>query len=64
MLEAKHISKKIITLLKSANHGSTSLVHILNDLSEEFKIRTSVRQSDVLSPLLCNVLIDAYLQDP
>ncbi|KAI2644575.1 putative 149 kDa protein [Labeo rohita] len=60
-LEADHVPPKIISLLKSAYDGSTSLVRIRNDLSDEFEIKTGVRQGDVASPLLFNIVIDAIM---
>lgn len=49
-LEAEHVPKKIITLLKLACHGSPSFVCIWNDLSGELKIRTGVKQGNVVPP--------------
>ncbi|RXN27394.1 hypothetical protein ROHU_020086 [Labeo rohita] len=47
-LEADHVPPKIISLLKSAYDGSTSLVRIQSDFFDldEFKIKTGVRQDD------------------
>ncbi|RXN18971.1 hypothetical protein ROHU_007542 [Labeo rohita] len=61
-IEADHVPLKIISLLKSAYDGSTSLVRIRNDLSDEFEIKTGVRQGDVASPLLFNIVIDAIMR--
>lgn len=47
-LEAEHVPKKITTLLKLAYHGSSSFVRIRNVFSGEFKIRTGVRQGNVV----------------
>ncbi|KAL0153085.1 hypothetical protein M9458_051610, partial [Cirrhinus mrigala] len=61
-LEADHVPPKIISLLKSAYDGSTSLVRIRSDLSDEFEIKTGVRQGGVASPLLFNIVIDAIMR--
>uniref|UniRef100_A0A8C4T6W1 Reverse transcriptase n=1 Tax=Erpetoichthys calabaricus TaxID=27687 RepID=A0A8C4T6W1_ERPCA len=49
-------------LLQALYDGSTSSVRIQNDMSEEFPIRTGVRQGDVASPLLFNIVIDAIMR--
>ncbi|KAL0192339.1 hypothetical protein M9458_010635, partial [Cirrhinus mrigala] len=49
-LEADHVPPKIISLLKSAN------------LSDEFEIKTGIRQGDVASLLLFNIVIDAIMR--
>ena len=51
-LETEHKLDKIIRLLKATYHGSTSVVRIRAELSEEFTIKTGVRQGDIASPLL------------
>ena len=53
---------KVITLLQTAFNGSTSQVRIRNELSEEFTIQTGVRQGDVVSPLLFNIIVDAIMR--
>ena len=53
---------KIIQLLRLSYNGSTSSIRIRNDLSEEFVIQTGVRQGDVASPLLFNIVIDSIMR--
>ncbi|CAI5653223.1 unnamed protein product [Oreochromis niloticus] len=60
-LAAEHIPLKIIELLRTAYNGSTSQVRIRDEVSEEFPIMTGVRQGDVVSPLLFNIIIDAIM---
>jgi hypothetical protein len=62
-LEVEHIPPKIVALLKAVYDGSTSSVRIRNDLSEEFAVNTGVRQGDVVSPLLFNIVIDAIMRE-
>ena len=62
-LEIEHVPRKVITLLQTSYNGSTSQVQIRNDLSEEFTIQTGVRQGDVASPLLFNIVIDAIMRE-
>uniref|UniRef100_A0A3P9D8H3 Uncharacterized protein n=1 Tax=Maylandia zebra TaxID=106582 RepID=A0A3P9D8H3_9CICH len=50
-----------IELLQTAYDGSTSQVRIHDEVSEEFPIMTGVRQGDVMSPLLFNIVIDAIM---
>lgn len=61
-LAAEHIPAKIIELLRIAYDGSTSQVRILDEVSEEFPIMTGVRQGDVVSLLLFNIVIDAIMR--
>lgn len=61
-LEAEIIPQKIITLLQQSYEGSSSQVRIRNEMSEEFAIRTGVRQGDVASPLLFNVVVDTIMR--
>uniref|UniRef100_A0A3Q4G418 Reverse transcriptase domain-containing protein n=1 Tax=Neolamprologus brichardi TaxID=32507 RepID=A0A3Q4G418_NEOBR len=61
-LAAEHIPVKIIELLQTAYDGSTSQVRIHDEVSEEFPIMTEVRQGDVVSPLLFNIVIDAIMR--
>uniref|UniRef100_A0A3Q4HTA2 Uncharacterized protein n=1 Tax=Neolamprologus brichardi TaxID=32507 RepID=A0A3Q4HTA2_NEOBR len=49
-------------LLQTAYNGSTSQVRIHDEVSEEFPIMTGVRQGDVVSPLLFNIVIDAIMR--
>ena len=62
-LETEHIPDKIIWLLKATYHGSISVVWIQTELSEEFIIKTAVRQGDVASPLLFNTVVDAIMRE-
>ena len=62
-LETEHIPNKRIRLLKATYHGSTSVVQIRAELSEEFTIKTGVRQGDVASPLLFNTVVDAIMRE-
>lgn len=61
-LAAEHIPVKIIELLQTAYDGLTSQVRIHDEVSEEFPIMTGVRQGDVVSPLLFNIVIDAIMR--
>ena len=61
-LEAEHVSRKIVALLQSAYNDSSSQVRVRNELSEEFAIKTGVRQGDVVSPLLFNIVINAIMR--
>ena len=62
-LETENIPDEIIRLLKATYHGSTSAVRIRAELSEEFTIKTGVRQRDVASPLLFNTVVDAVVRE-
>ncbi len=53
---------KIICLLQQSYNGSTSCVRFKSDTSEEFNIRTGVRQGDVASPILFNAVIDSIMR--
>ena len=61
-LEAEIIPQKIINPLQQSYEGSSSQVRIRNELSEEFVIRTGVRQGDVASSLLFNVVVDTIMR--
>uniref|UniRef100_A0A914XBV3 Reverse transcriptase domain-containing protein n=1 Tax=Plectus sambesii TaxID=2011161 RepID=A0A914XBV3_9BILA len=61
-LETKQVSPKVIQLLQALYDGSVSRVRVSNELSNEFPIRTGVRQRDVVLPLLFNVVIDAIMR--
>ena len=61
-LEAELVPQKVISLLQQSYEGSFSQIRIRNEMSEEFAIRTGVRQGDVASPLLFNVVIDAIMR--
>ena len=61
-LETEHIPSKVIKLLQTSYNGSTSRVQIRNESSEEFSFWTGVRQGDVVSPLLFNVVIDTIMR--
>ena len=62
-LETEHIPDKIIRLLKATYHGSTSVVQIRAELSEELTIKTGFRQGDVASPLLFNTVVYAIMRE-
>ncbi|EYC27241.1 hypothetical protein Y032_0009g600 [Ancylostoma ceylanicum] len=61
-LEAEHVPWKIVRLLQATYNGSSSSVRIKNELSEEFPIKTGVRQGDVISPQLFNIVVDAIMK--
>ncbi|EYC33441.1 hypothetical protein Y032_0002g802 [Ancylostoma ceylanicum] len=61
-LEAEHVPWKIKRLLQATYNGSSSSVWIKNELSEEFPIKTGVRQGDVISPQLFNIVVDAIMK--
>ncbi|EYC42585.1 hypothetical protein Y032_0526g2951 [Ancylostoma ceylanicum] len=61
-LEAEHVPWKIVRLLQATYNGSSSSVWIKNELSEEFPIKTGVRQGDVISPQLFNIVVDAIMK--
>lgn len=53
------ICRKIIKLLQASYNGSTSQIRIRNELSKEFTIESGVRQGDIVSLLLFNIVIKA-----
>lgn len=61
-LEAEHVPEKVIRLLQAQYDGSISCVRIRNEQSDEFCVRSGVRQGDVISPLLFNTVIDAIMR--
>ena len=61
-LEAELVPSKIIRLLQQSYGGSFSQVRIRNEMSEDFAINTGVRQGDVASPLLFNIVVDAIMR--
>ncbi|EYC36865.1 hypothetical protein Y032_0849g2671 [Ancylostoma ceylanicum] len=61
-LEAEHVPWKIVRLLQTTYNGSSSSVRIKNELSEEFPIKKGVRQGDVISPQLFNIVVDAFMK--
>ncbi|CAM4496109.1 unnamed protein product [Leuciscus chuanchicus] len=61
-LETEHIPSKVIKLLQENYNGSSSQIRIRNELSAELTIRTGVRQGDVASPLLVNIVVDAIMR--
>ena len=63
ILEIYGIPKKFISLIQSMYDGSESCVRVGNDHTEWFTVATGVRQGDVLSPLLFNILLDFVLRE-
>ena len=61
-LEAELVPPKIIRLLQQSYSGSSSQVRIRNEMSEVFAIKTGVRQGDVVSPLLFNIVVDTIMR--
>ena len=49
---------KLLLLQKSILEGSESCVRVGQEHTDWFEIRTGMRQVDVLSPLLFNIVID------
>ena len=58
LLKLYGIPDKIIALIKSMFEGSKSCVRVGQEYTDWFEITTGVRQGDVLSPLLFNIVID------
>ena len=52
------LPNKIIALIKAVFEGSESCVRVGQEHTHFFEITTGVRQGDVLSPLLFNIVID------
>lgn len=52
----------VVHLLQNLYVNSTSCLRILSEVSEEFSIRTCVRQGDITSPLWFNTLIIAIMR--
>lgn len=61
-LQTEHVPRKVVALLQSVYYGSSSQVRVQNELSEGFSIKTGVRQGDVTSPLLFNIVIDSIMR--
>ena len=61
-LQTEYVPQKVISLLQSVYSDSSSQVRVQNELSEGFTIKTGVRQGDVTSPLLFNIVIDAIMR--
>ena len=53
--------QKLIEIMKSFHHNTTSKVRAYGCLSESFEIYNGVRQGDVLAPNLFNLYLDAML---
>ena len=49
--------------MKARHHGSTCVVRIQAERSEEYTTKTGVRQGDVASPLLFNTVVDAVMRE-
>ncbi|EYC03920.1 hypothetical protein Y032_0091g2500 [Ancylostoma ceylanicum] len=52
----------IVRRLKATYNGSSSSVWTKNELSEEFPIKTEIRQGDVISPQFFNIVVDAIMK--
>ena len=52
------IPRKIVSLIEALFRGSESCVRVGQEHTDWFGIRTGVRQGDVLSPLLFNIVLD------
>ena len=58
LLKLYGLPNKIIALIKTMFEGSESCVRVGQEHTDFFEITTGVRQGDVLSPLLFNIVID------
>ena len=58
LLKLYGLPNKIVALIKSMFEGSESCVRVGQEHTDWFEITTGVRQGDVLSPLLFNIVID------
>ncbi|KAK6032379.1 reverse transcriptase [Ostertagia ostertagi] len=61
-LECEHVPDKIVRLLREAYNGTVSCIRVKDDVSEEFPVSAGVRQGDVISPTLFNVVMDAVMR--
>ena len=61
-LHAEHIPEKVMHLLQNMYNNSSSCVRVGNVTSDEFSIKTGVRQGCVISPLLFNTVVDAIMR--
>ena len=62
LLKLYGIPNKIIDVIKSTFEGSKSCVRVRQENTDWFEILTGVRQADVLSSLLFNIVIDYTLR--
>ena len=62
ILEIYGIPRKFISIIKSMYHGSESCVRVGQEHTDWFTVATGVRQGDVLSPLLFNILLDFIMR--
>ena len=62
MLDQRYkFPQKLIEIMKSFHHNTTSKARAYGCLSESFEIRNGVRQGDVLAPNLFNFYLDAMM---
>ena len=62
ILEIYGIPRKFVSIIQSMYDGSESCVRVGQDHTDWFSVATGVRQGDVLSPLLFNILLDFILR--
>ena len=62
-LQKHDISGPFYYTLKNIYMNNASVVKVNGDLSEEFCIRSGVRQGDILSPLLFNIFINDIVKE-
>ena len=58
ILQTYDIPRKFVSIIQSMYDGSESCVRVGQDHTDWFSVATRVRQGDVLSPLLFNILLD------
>jgi retron-type reverse transcriptase len=56
------VSNKLINLVKLTLQGTKLKVKINNDYTEQFEVRTGVKQGDPLSPILFSIVLDVIIR--
>lgn len=56
------IPNKLINLIKSCTLNSKYKIKVASKLSEDFEVKTGVKQGDSLSPVLFNIVINRIIQ--
>ena len=57
-----NFSEKFVSIIEALNKETYGMVRFEGQLSEEYKVKSGVKQDDVLAPTLFNLLLDVIIR--